>query len=261
MKINKEVKVDVAYASTAVCTSMTTPYFSMQDYSKAMFVWSVCQVSPLATSTGTVYQAINGSAAGSAAALASTTATISAHTKCTRFTITPGSAVDTSAITITTYQNDGTAYTALTYTGVPTLGSAGNTTASRYFATNDTASGTAIWSNICTNLAALINNASYGLKGGAYASATSTTVTIRSKDGGNTAFTFTSSSTANLVCVVDEATGMIEVEATSLTVTSSFSHLALSVTNSTSCHTSAWIIRGGTKRKVRVQNTTITTLG
>jgi len=252
MRINKEVKVDVAYLATASVSSFTTPYFSMRDYSKAMFVWTVCQVSPLLTSIGTVYQATNGSAGTSATALASTTATVSAHTKCTRLTITPTSAVNTSALTVTTYRNDGSAHTALTFTGVPTLGTAGNTAASRYFATNDTASGTAIWSTICTNLAALINDADYGLKGGAYASAASTTITIRSLDGGDTGFTFTASSTANLVCVVDEATGVIEVDAASMTVTSSFTHLALNVANSATAHTTVYVIRGGKKRKVRV---------
>ena len=260
MHLNKEVKIDVLLTGTAVVTSATTAYVDMQDYSRAMFVWTVGQVASVATSTGTVYQAKDGSAGTSYTGLASTTATVSVHTKCVRFTVTPSASAQTSAITITTYRDDGTAYDALTFIGVPSLGTAGNTTASRYVAVNDTADGTAIISTAITNFCELMNDATYGLKGGAYASAASTTFTVRSLGVGNTSFTFTSSNTTNFTVVVDEAMGAIEVSASSLS--DGFTHMALYILNSTSCHTSAYVVRGGSKRKVRELNAAdITVLG
>jgi len=253
MRLNKDVKVDVLVCTTAVVTSVTSSYYSMRDYNKAMFVWTVCQVASDATSTGTVWQAKDGSAATSGTALASTTATLSVHTKCTRFTVTPSASAQTSAITITTYDKDGNAATALTFTGTPSLGTAGNTTASRLVAVNDSANGTAIISTAITNFALLMNDATYGLLNGAYASAASTPLTVRSLDGGDTSFTFTSSNTTTFTVAVDEATGVIEIDASAMTLASDFTHLALNITNSTSCHTSAYLIRGGSKRKVREQ--------
>jgi hypothetical protein len=217
-------------------------------------------MSPIATSTGTVYQAKDGSALTSAVVLASTTAIISAHTKAAEIQVTLASAVDTSAITVTTYDTNGDAYTALTFTGVPTLGTAGNTYASRYFATNDTASGTAILSSAATNLAACLNHAVYGLKGGAYASATGTAVVLRSLGGGDTSFTFTAPSTANLVCLVKKAIGMIEIDQAAMTISSSFTHLALNVVNESAYHTAAFLIRDGSVRRSRVNVGTLTEL-
>lgn len=260
MNLANKVKVDVALIATAALSAdgSTSRYFSMAGYDQAMFVWAVTEISPIATSIATIYQAVNGSAAGSAAALASSTAIISAAAKITEFQITMTSAVNTSAITITSYAPDGDARTALTFTGADNLGTAGGTSASaRTFGYNDTAAGTAILSNCATNLAALINHSTYGVPG-AYASATTTVLVIRPINGGETVFTFTASSTANLVCLTKKAVGAITLKAENMTTSSSFTHLAINVANESATHTAAFLIRAKGRKGIFQQMADLT---
>jgi len=230
----------------------------MKDYDHALFVWSVASLGILLTSVGTVYQAKDASAATSAAGLASTTAVMTQYTKATYFTVTPATLSAADTITITTYDVTGTARTALTFTAADG-GTAGATDSDREFSINDTAAGTGIVSTACTNLAAILNSAAYGLAN-AYASAGSTAVTVRSMNPGDTVFTITSSSTTNLTLSVQQAIGMIEVNARALTLSSNFTHLALNVVNESAVYTAAFIIRGDISRKNFANQVNVKTL-
>jgi len=263
-RIQDEVKIDIAIAPSRVTSSGTTsPYFKLDTYDRALFVWSVApenaSQSVTLTSTGTLYQALDASAATSAAAMTSGTAIISAPTKAIVATVTPGTSVVTANISITAYDFNGDAKTALTFYAVST-GTA-VVTASRQFAIGDTADGTAILSTCCTNLAALINNATYGVPG-LYGSATTTTVVIRALEPGENMFSITSSNTTGLSVTIGQCMGMIEVNASSLNLSSSFTHVALNVINDVSAITSAFIIRAGRKAKLPIQLAgAITTVG
>jgi len=101
-------------------------------------------------------------------------------------------------------------------------------------------------------------NASTGSVG-LYGSATTTTITIRALDGGDTVFLFTASNTTNFTITNAYVMGMIEVDAGKMTSSSSFTHLALNVVNESAYYTCAMVIRGGTKRKANVNQYAIFT--
>ena len=243
--LSEYMKIDIAIPPTNVSSSGTTgKYFSMKDYDWACFVWSVTSLGVLLTSTGTVYQAKDASAATSAAGLASTTAIITGYTKATTFTITPTtSLVTTDTIAITSYDLNGTARTALTFTASDAGLSAGTSDSGREFTIGISAGDSASKSTSCTYLAAIINNETYGLIG-AYATASTTTVIVRSMEPGDTVFTMTSSTTTNLTVSINESMGMIEVHSRAMTLSSNFTHLALNLVNNSACYSAAFIIRG-----------------
>lgn len=259
-RISDSVKVDIAIKPQET-TGVTSAYFKLDQYDRALFVFSITPVGASAivsTSIATLYQATNASAGTSSAAIASSTAIVSIGTKATAFTITPATLSAGDTVTITGYDFNGDAVTALTFTA-SAAGSAGATTASRYFNINDTASGTGIVSTACTNLAALLNNATYGVPG-LYASAASTNVTCRAVEPGENVFTLTSSSTANLALATTEIMGMCGINASSLTLSSNFTHVAINIVNQISAITSAFIIRAGRKQKLPVQLNGATTI-
>jgi hypothetical protein len=265
-RLSDSIKVDIAIRPVGVTSSGTTsPYFKLDDYSRALFVWSVSpentSTSVTLTSTGTLYQAKDASAATSAVAITAGTAIVSAATKAINFTATAitaiGSAADT--LTITAYDVNGEAKTALVFYAV-TTGTAA-ITASRQFTVNDTASGTAILSTAATNLAAILNNATYGVPG-LYASATGAAVVCRAVDPGENMFTATSNNTTCLSVTINQAMGMLEIHASALTLSSNFTHVALNVVNDVSAITSAFIIRGGRRALKPLQRVgALTTVG
>ena len=107
-------------------------------------------------------------------------------------------------------------------------------------------------SNTCTQIASILNNATYGVPG-LYASASSTNVTCRAVEVGENMFTLTSSSTTNLTLATTKAIGMCEVNASSLTLSSSFTHVAVNVNNQISAWTSAVCIRKGRRAYMPIQ--------
>lgn len=262
-RISDDVKVDIAIAPVQATSSQTSRYFKLDKYDRALFVWAITPVGASAivtTSIGTIMQAKDASAATSATALASSTAILSLGTKAHEFTITPAtiSAADTFAIT--GYDLNGEAKTALTFTAADG-GTAGATASDREFSINDTAAGTGIVSNTCTQIAAILNNATYGVPG-LYATASSTNVTCRPVEDGENMFTLTSSSTTNLTLATTKAYGMCQVNGSSLTLSSDFTHVALNVNNQISAWTSAIVIRAGRKVHMPVQMVgALTTVG
>jgi hypothetical protein len=255
MRLSNQVKIDIAIAPAAVSANgSTSPYFKLDKYDRALFVWSVASPAITTTSIGTLYQAKDASAATSAAAMTGGTAIVSVGTKAVAFTVTPVLALSAGdTFSVTGYDFNGDAVTALTFTVADSLGTAGGTSgAARTFGYNDTAAGTAIISTTCTNIAAIINNTTYGVPG-LYASASATAVTCRAVEPGENVFTITSSTTTNMTLAVSQVMGMIEVNASSLTLSSSFTHVALNVVNESGYTTAAFIIRGGRKTKMPVQ--------
>ena len=263
-RLSDDIKVNLAIMSTQISSSgSTSGYFSLKDYDRAMFVWGIAPYTAagsLSTSIGLIYQATNGSAGTSATAVTDSTATVTYYTKATEFMIVPGICSAAASIAITGYDINGDANTALTFTAENGGTSASTASTSRYFSINDTASGTGIVSNICTTLAAIVNDATFGLPG-AYATASTTTVTIRGIDN-DAMYSITSNDTTYLTLIVTKAMGMAEINASSLTLTSNFTHVALNVINAVSAWTSAFIIRRGRRAYMPVQTAgALTTVG
>jgi hypothetical protein len=263
-RLSQDIKVDIAIAPVQATSSVTSKYFKLNKEDRALFVWSITPVGASAvvsTSIGTIYQAKNASAESSAAALASSTAIISIGTKVTEFTITPQVASAADTVSITGYDINGDAKTALTFTAENGGTAAHTASSSRYFSINDTASGSGLISNICTNLAAIMNDTTWGVPG-LYASASSTNVTCVAIEPGENMFTLTSSTTTNLTMATTKIMGMCEVNASSLTLSSDFTHVALNINNQISAWTSAIIIRGGRKNHMPIQMVgALTTVG
>jgi len=247
--------VDIAIPSTQVSSSGTTsPYFKMDKYSRIMFVWEVAPqdaADSLSTSIGLLYEAKDASAGTSATAITGSTATVTFYTKAVEFTITPTICSAAATIDITTYDINGDANDELTFTAADG-GTAGTTASDRTFSINDTAGGTGIASNIATTLAAILNNTTYGVPG-LYATATSTNVTCRAVEVGETVFSVSSNDTAYLTFAVTKAMGISEINASSLTLSSGFTHVALNVINAQSAWTSAIAIRSGRRELMPVQ--------
>lgn len=262
-KLSEDVKVDIAIWPQSVTSSGTTStYFKMDNYSRAKFVWcsndtnsAYLSVSAggtsaqlLTTSTGTLLQATSETGANSATI---GTATVSMYTRVIEFGVGPALAItEGETVSITGYDINGDSVTALTFTATSSGTAAAST--GRNFSTGATTAGnTANVSSMCTNLAAILNDATYGVPG-AYATAVSGAVTIRSVSGENM-FSVTSSNTTTLTLGATRIMGMLEVEASQLTLSSSFTHVAINVVNEISAFTSAYIIRSGRRRKMPVQ--------
>jgi len=270
-RLSEAVKVDIAILPQSVsATGSTSNYFSLANYDRALFVWSSYYADGtlvtaagtsselLLTSVGTILQATSETGAGSAG-LASSTALVSHYTKVVEFGVGPALALaEGSTLTITPYDINGDAQTALVYTA--TAANTATVSTGRVFSMGNTAGVTTNVSTACTNLAAILNDATYGVPN-AYATAYTATVTLRSESGENM-FSVTSSSTTTLTLGATKVMGMVEVNAASLTTSSSFTHVALNVVNQISALTSAFIIRGGRRAVKPVQRVgALTTVG
>ncbi len=262
-RISEQSKIDLAIQPSQVTSSATSPYFSLETWDRALFAVNITPVGASAivsTSILTLWQAKDASAGTSATAIASSTAIISLGTKVTEFTITPATISAADTFSITGYDINGTALTALTFTAADG-GTAGATASNREFSINDTAAGTGIVSNTCTQIAAILNNSTYGVPG-LYASASSTNVTCRAVEVGENMFTLTSSSTTNLTMATTKIIGMVEINASSLTLSSDFTHVAVNINNQISAYTSAVCIRSGRRRRMPLQTIgALTTVG
>jgi hypothetical protein len=254
-RVSEHVKIDVAISPVEATSSKTSAYFNLKNYDRALFAvnWTPVGASAIVTTTLlTLYQAKNGSAATSAAAITGATAICSTGTKMTEFTITPQVCSPADTVAIVAYDVNGDAKTALTFTASNGGTSAATASTSRLFSVNDTASGSALISNVCTTLAAILNETSFGVPG-LYASAGSTMVTCRSIDVGDSSYTVTSSTTTNLTMAATKCIASIEINASSLTLSSSFTHVAVNVAHEISAYTSAICVRAGRKRISPVQ--------
>jgi hypothetical protein len=231
--ISEKLKIDNAIYPQSVSSAGTTSlYFDLAEYSKACFEWSVNATGLTATSTGLIYQASDADATG-AASITATSTVAYATSNLTMASITPAitiSAADTVTI-------NGLAFTAVS-------ASATAVTSSREFVVS-----TANISTTITNLAGIINNASYGVVG-VHAVAGSAVLTLKFDEPGKIPSTtydgivVTSSSTTNLTLAAISMQGIVEIDATKLTLSSNFTHVALNVINTAAYYTSAAVIRG-----------------
>lgn len=228
--ISEKLKIDKAIKSTSVSSSGTTSlYFNLTEHAKACFLWEVVVTGLTATSTGLIYQASDKNGTG-AASITATSTVAYASSNLTEASIVP-------AITISAA--DTVTVNGLEFTDV----SATATSSSREFVGN-----TANISTTITNLAAIINDADYGVPG-VYAVVGSAVLTLRFAEPGKApddydGIVITSSSTTNLTLAAIAMQGIIEIDATSLTLSSNFTHVALNVINTAAYYTSAAVIRG-----------------
>jgi hypothetical protein len=257
-RISEQVKIDTCIWPAAVSSNGTTSaYFKMTDFNKALFVWTVVLHSAglTTTSTGTVYQAKDGSANTSAAGLADSTAILTASAKLCSLTVTSGLTV-TDGDTVSLIEQDcfGDAKAAIVYT----MTSCGTSSATISNGINiSTAAGTGQMSTTVTFLAAAINGQS---NSALYGSATTTTLVIRSRDAGETVFGFTASNTTSMTIVSATVQGMIEIGAGNLTTSSNFTHCALGVVNESAYMTSAIVLRDAPARYMPRQQAAVFTV-
>jgi len=274
-RLSEKAKFDIALVPQIVSANgTTTKYVSLKDCDRAIFGVAIhftgctttttagqTSANTLATSVVTLYQAKNGSAGTSGTAMASGTALMSFNTKVTEFAIIPGVCSAADTVSITGYDVNGDARTALTFTAEDGGTSASTASTSRYFSINDTAGGTALISSVCTKLAAILNDVTYGVPD-LYATASSTNVTCRPINIGDNVFTFTSSTTTNMTLLSSKVIGFVQVNASALTLSSDFTHVAVNVTNETALLTTVWVTKEGRKTLMPVQRcAAITTVG
>ncbi|MFA5130414.1 MAG: hypothetical protein WC477_05915 [Patescibacteria group bacterium] len=247
--ISEKYKFDTALRPQSISsTGSTGEYFNLAKWGKAVFKWNVSMTGLTASSTGLIYQATD-AAATDAAAITSTSTVAYGTSNATVASIVP--AVTISAADTVTVNG-------LTFTAV----SATATAASREFVDN-----TANISTTITNLAAIINNAQYGVPG-ILATAGSAVLTLTFEQPGESpanrnlstyeGIVLTSSSTTNLTCANIQIGGLIEIDATRLTASSNFTHVALNVINTAAYYTAATIVRGDEARYSPYQTEPVT---
>jgi hypothetical protein len=206
----------------------------MSKSESATFVWDVVPTGLTMTSTGLVYQATD-EAGTDAASITATSTVVYASSNLTEATITPSISAGETNATITI---NGLTFTAQT-AGVT------STASSRQFTGL-----TANVSSTITNLAAIVNDETYGVPG-VRASAGSATLTLYWDEdpsvqvpSGYEGLALTSSNTTDMTIAAVHMQGVIEIEASKLTLSSNFTHIGLNVINISANYTSAVIIRG-----------------
>jgi hypothetical protein len=241
--LSEELRINAAIYPRAVSSSGTTSiYFDMSKCEQATFVWDADQTALTATSVGLVYQATDELGTG-AAAITATSTTLSATSNLTELSFAP--TVDCSAADTITI--NGITFTATLYTAA--------STSSRYFSVGGTAAGTSVISTTITNVAALINHEQYGVPGVRALAASASLTLYRDEDSSSNApidydgIAISSSTTAICVVTALHMQGIIEIQASKLTLSSNFTHVALNVINTSANYTSAVIIRKSAYKK------------
>lgn len=214
-KISDEVKVDAALSPRSLATTNATgEYFSLEEYSRAMFLTEAHEIADTKTVVSQVMQAQDAAGTG-AKALTNAAATITAPTKATAAKITCVSVLDTEAITI-----NGQTFTCETTDPDAAAGE---------FDAGGSDGATA------TNLAAVINSLLPKVK----AEVNSNVVTLTSREPGEETITIADAA-ATMTPAVLRAQSYIEVEPSFLDLANGFTHVAIKVT------TDATIVAGAT---------------
>jgi len=233
--LNEKYDIRTAIYPRSVSSAGTTSiYFNLAKHGTATFIWDIAPTGLTMTSTGLVYQATD-EAGTSGASITATSTVVYATSNLTEATITPSISAGETNATVTI---NGLTFTAQT-AGVT------STTSSRQFTGN-----TANVSTTITNLAAIVNDDTYGVPG-VRALAGSATLTlyldedpVKYLESGYYGMAITSSNTTDLTIGAAHMQGMIEVKDSQLTLSSDFTHVALNVINTSANYTSAVIIRG-----------------
>jgi hypothetical protein len=235
--LSEKVKFDIAVTPQSRSSDGTTGYYyNLEKYTSATFKFDAGTAGLTTTITASVYQATDKNGTGGAR-LTATDTVVYATSNLTVVTITPSISAGVTGATV--------AINGLTFTGVSGVATA--TTSSRQFVGN-----TANVSTTITNIAAIVNDADYGVPG-VYASASSTTVTLRFAEMGDLTkvsssydgIVVTSSNTTDLTIAALQMGGIIDFPSKALSLTSSFTHVAMNISASASVLMSATIVRKG----------------
>jgi hypothetical protein len=218
--VAEQVKFDNAMVPVSLNGVATTRYFGMNGYRKACFVVELGAMAAGVTSALALVEAQN-SAGGGSQAIAALADTITANVAVTSATIECNTVIATDAIVIN----------GLTFTGA-----AAADAPNRVFAIGASDQACA------TNLAALINNATYGVPG-VTASVADDDITLVSSDPGAVTITVSTTDGTFTIATVS-AQGYIEVDASAMDLADGFDHIGLTVTNSAAVLTSVMLLRG-----------------
>jgi len=211
-RIHEQVKFDVGLVSQAVNnTNVTGEYGDTARVKKLCYVLNGAAMAASTTTALQILQATD-TAGTSAKNVTSALATITANTNVTEATVALAAAANTDTVTITSTV-DGVAQTALTFTMA-----AATAAASREFQN-------------AAGLVTCVNDATYGVTG-VTASASGTTVTLKSTTRGRAVMTVVGGNVAGTVTVATtKAQAYVEVEvAGNVDRTNSFRYLAPKVT-------------------------------
>ncbi len=218
-KLCEAVKVDMGLVGQTIsATNATGRYYSMAKYRKALFVMVVGALAATKTCKVEVLQATDG-AASDAKAISGKSAIITANTKVIEATVALASAANTDTVTI-----NGLKYT---------MAAATDATA-REFAD-------------AAGLVTCVNNATYGVTG-VTASASSTTVTLKSTNAGEVYITVAGGSVAGTVTVATtKAIAYVEVDASEMDTDDDFTHIAAKVTSTGAGIDGVVLLRGNSR--------------
>ena len=234
--LSEKLQMNQAIYPRSVSSAGTTSiYFNLQTYNRGTFVWDVVPTGLTVNSTGLLYQATD-EAGTSAASITASSTVLYASSNLTEATLTPSiSAGETNA----TLEVNG-----LTFTGM-SVGSTA-TPSSRQFVGS-----TANVSTTITNLAAAMNDDVYGVPG-VRALAGSAVLTMYWDENAKAqtpidydGLALTSSNTTSMTIGAVHMQGILEIRDNQLTLSSSFTHVALNVINVSANYTGAVLIRGG----------------
>jgi hypothetical protein len=235
MTLTENLKLDIAVAPSSHSSDGTTGYYhNLEKFVGATYVFACGTAGLTTTITASVYQATDKNGT-SGARLTATDTTVYATSNLTLVTVTPSISAGGTGATVT--------INGVEFTGISGAGTA--TTSSREFVGN-----TANISTTVTNIAGIVNDTDYGVPG-VYASASSTTVTLRFAEPGDLTdidtdydgIVVTSSNTTDLTIAALQMGGMIDFPGKALSLTSSFTHVAMNISASASVEMSATIIR------------------
>lgn len=217
--LSEQLKFDIALVGANQNGALTSPYFNLKRWDKALFIWLTGAMATGITSIATVQEAEDAAATGTNL-LAGKGATMTAHTGTVSATITCATAIVGDHVVIN----------GLTFTGK--AGAAAPAT--RQFSIDTGNNETAI------SLAACINDATYGVPG-VTATPVAAVVTLTVTDPGETHLDVTEHA-VTLVAADVLNVGYVEIDSHELTA--GHTHVALTITNSAASQTSAILIRG-----------------
>jgi hypothetical protein len=222
-RIAEKLKVDVALDSQSISTAVTSRYYDLSGYRKALFCWEVGALTAVQTSVAQVMVADN-TGGTNGAVLTGAAATINNTTA----DVVLGATEATVVVSAPTVGNT------ITINGVTFTAAAAASLANRQF--DQSGDNTAD----AASLVAGINDAEYGVPG-VTASAVTNTITLRSTVPGETTISVTGTA-STLVPAITAAVGYLEVDATQLGADKTA--VAIRITNTGAQSTSAVLLRG-----------------
>jgi len=225
-KLYEALKVDIGLPPTSLAsTNATGCYFSLAEYRKALAVLNAAAMAATKTCKLEIYEAEDAAGTG-AQLLTSASVTITANTDVTSLTLALASVLAADTVTIN----------GITFTAHGTT----TTLANREFSIsgNDTADG--------TELAACINDATYGVPGVTATNNAGTLTLVSTVPGATTITASTSGATVTIATV--RAQAYIEVD--SLSLSDGFTHIACKVTTDATIVAGAVLLRGASRKGI-----------